>query len=171
VALTDVDATVTLLSGLAILVGLFGIVIPILPGLILCWLGVLGWAVYADRGWGRWLVLAAASAVALTGLVAKYAWPGRNLRRSGVSNLSLFVGGIFGIVGFFVVPVVGVVLGFVLGVYVAERIRLHRVSQNRGRLAWASTKHALKAVGLSMLIELTAGLFIAGIWIAGVLAA
>jgi len=162
---TDLNATVTLLSGVAIVVGLFGIVIPILPGLVMVWLGVLGWAVFSDRGWGRWVVLGVASTIALTGLVVKYAWPGRNLKRGGVSNLSLFVGGVFGIVGFFVVPVVGVVLGFVLGIFVAERLRLPN-----GSMAWRSTKHALKAVGLSMLIELTAGLFIAAVWVVGLFA-
>ena len=36
------------------------------------------------------------------------------------------IGGACGVVGFFVVPVVGLFLGFVLGVYVAERRRLGR---------------------------------------------
>jgi hypothetical protein len=67
-------------------------------------------------------------------------------------------------VGFFVIPVVGLPLGFVLGVYLAERLR-----QPGHRFAWRSTGEAIKAVGLSILIELGAGLFIAGLWLAAVL--
>ena len=75
----------------------------------------------------------------------------------------LFLGGIVGIIGFFLIPVVGLVLGFVLGVFVVERVR-----QKDNALAWQSTKHALKAAGVSMLIELATALIIAGIWIGGV---
>ncbi len=67
-----------------------------------------------------------------------------------------------GVAGFFVIPVIGLVVGFVLGVYLAE---LNRVGTT---LAWPATKHALKAVGLSILIELVATLFAAATWVAGV---
>jgi hypothetical protein len=50
----------------------------------------------------------------------------------------------------------------VLGVWLAERIRL-----GDARQAWPSTKHALKAAGLAMLIELGAGLFILASWLVG----
>jgi uncharacterized protein len=63
----------------------------------------------------------------------------------------LVLGGLVGIVGFFVVPVVGLPLGFVLGIYLAE---LQRVGREN---AWPATKHALAAVGLALLIELAAG--------------
>jgi hypothetical protein len=54
-------------------------------------------------------------------------------------------------------------VGFVLGVYLAEYRRLG------GRAAWPSTVHALKAVGLSILIELVAGVAATFVWVAGVL--
>lgn len=163
--LTDSDGTLTVLCGLAILVGIVGVVVPVLPGLLLSWGGVLAWAVLADRGWGKWLVLGVATAVALAGTVVKYAWPGRNLKRTGVPNRSLFAGGVLGLVGFFAIPVVGLFLGFTLGIWLSERIRL-----GSSQRAWPSTKNALKAVGLSMLIELAAGLTIGTVWVVGLLA-
>jgi uncharacterized protein len=69
---------------------------------------------------------------------------------------------VLGLVGFFVIPVVGLFVGFVLGVWLAEWARLRDP-----RRAWPSTKQALKAAGLSMLIELAAGLAIAAVWLAG----
>jgi uncharacterized protein YqgC (DUF456 family) len=160
--LTDSEGTINLLCGLAILVGIVGVVVPVLPGLLLSWVAVLAWAVLVDRGWGKWVVLGVATAVALTGIVVKYAWPGRNLKRTGVPNRSLFAGGVLGLVGFFVIPVVGLFIGFTLGIWLAERVRLGSAQQ-----AWPSTKHALKAVGLSMLIELAAGLTIGSVWLVG----
>jgi uncharacterized protein YqgC (DUF456 family) len=165
VELTDMDSTVTLLCGLAIVAGIVGVIVPVLPGLLLCWLGVLAWAVFADGGLAKWLVLAVVTGLAAAGTVVKYLWPGRNLKRSGVPNTTLLAGGVLGLVGFFVIPIVGLVLGFVLGVWLAERVRL-----GDHRRAWPSTVHALKAAGLSMLIELAAALAIAATWGAGLLA-
>jgi len=162
VNLSDSGTTITVVAVLAVVVGLIGIIVPVLPGLILCWAGVLVWAIFGDAGWGRWVVLAIATLFALGGTIIKYALPGRNLKRAGVPNLSLFIGGVLGLVGFFVVPVVGLVLGFILGVWVAEQIRL-----KDGRAAWQSTKAALKATGLSMLIELAAGLAIGVTFVVG----
>jgi hypothetical protein len=53
-------------------------------------------------------------------------------------------------------------LGFVLGVYLAELARLKQSS-----LAWPCTRGALTAVGWSILIELATGLLAAGVWIGG----
>ncbi|WP_326551896.1 DUF456 domain-containing protein [Micromonospora sp. NBC_01813] len=164
--LNDTQSLVTLLSGLAILVGLIGVVVPILPGLLLCWAGVLGWAIFSDAGGGKWLIVLAATVVTVGGTVIKYLWPGRDLKRAGVPNQSLLIGGALGLVGFFVVPVLGLVIGFVLGVWLAERLRLGDFAA-----AWPATKRAVLAVGLAMLIEFTAGLTLAGLWLLGLLTA
>jgi len=66
------------------------------------------------------------------------------------------------VIGFFVVPVIGLVVGFVLGVFLAERVRL-----GSGDRAWVSTRHALSAVGWSIMIELGAGLLATAAWIVG----
>jgi uncharacterized protein YqgC (DUF456 family) len=163
VDLGDSGGTITVISGLAILVGVLGVLIPVLPGLLLCWLGVLLWALLGDAGGGRWVVLVLATAIAVGGTVLKYLWPGRRLKSTGVPTSSLVAGGVLGLIGFFVVPVVGLVLGFVLGVWLAERARL-----GPGR-AWPSTKQALTAVGLSMLVEFTAAVGVAAVWVLGLL--
>jgi uncharacterized protein len=162
VDLADQGTLVSLVASLAIVIGIIGIVVPMLPGVVLCWAGVAFWAVFGDAGPARWAVLVVATALAVLGTVVKYAVPGRNLKRAGVPNWSLFAGGVLGIIGFFVVPVVGLVLGFVLGVWLAEQLRLRD-----WRAAWQSTKHALKATGLSMLIELATGIGIALTFAAG----
>lgn len=159
-----VDDWVTLAAGVAIAVGLVGVLVPALPGLLLCWAAVLGWAIFADAGGGKWLVLAVATVFAAGGTAVKYLWPGRKLVRSGVPTTSLLLGAALGVVGFFVVPVVGLPLGFVGGVWLAEWARLRDPGS-----AWPSAWGAVKAVGLSVAVELAAGLAIAVTWVAGVL--
>jgi uncharacterized protein YqgC (DUF456 family) len=162
--LSDSGTTVNLIAGVAMLAGVLGVVIPVLPGLLLCWAAVLLWALLGDADGGRWVVLALATVVAIGGTVVKYLWPGKRLKSTGVPTQSLLIAGVVGIVGFFVVPVVGLVLGFVLGLWLAERMRL-----GPGQ-AWPSTRGALGAVGLSLLVEFAAALGIAVIWVFGLLA-
>ena len=100
----------------------------------------------------------------VVGGVVKYLVPGRRLKDAGVPSSSQWLGAALGIVGFFVVPVIGLFIGFVLGVYLAEQRRLG------AREAWPSTKSALRAAGLSILIELIAGVLATWVWIAGVVA-
>jgi uncharacterized protein YqgC (DUF456 family) len=161
--LTQTDTNITILCGVAMVIGVFGVVIPFLPGLLLCWASATAWAIFVGEGAGRWGVLALVTVIAILGIVVKYAWPGRNLKRSGVPNRTLLLGGVLAIVGFFVIPVIGLVIGFVAGVWLAELARLGDT-----KLAWPSTKHAIKAAGLAMLVELGAALSIAIIWVAAV---
>ncbi|PRY27707.1 DUF456 domain-containing protein [Pseudosporangium ferrugineum] len=162
--LSDTGTTVTVIAGIAMLAGVLGVVIPVLPGLLLCWAAVLFWALLGDASGGRWVVLALATLVAVGGTVVKYLWPGRRLKSTGVPTSSMLAGGVLGVIGFFVVPVVGLVLGFVLGLFLAERLRL-----GPGQ-AWPSTRQALGAVGLSLLVEFAAALAIAVIWVFGLIA-
>ncbi|GAA2516720.1 DUF456 domain-containing protein [Pilimelia columellifera] len=160
------DVVITIVCGLAILLGTIGVVVPVLPGLLLSWAGVLAWAVFVADGWLRWVVVAMVTALALGATTAKYLWPGRRLKSSGVPNSTLLLGVALGAVGFFVIPFVGLPLGFVLGVWLAEWARLG----DRAR-AWPSTREALRATGIAMLIELCAAFLIAIVWLGGLFAA
>jgi uncharacterized protein len=152
---------VEVVVGLAILVGLVGIVLPVLPGTIVILAAVLVWATETG-GATAWTVMGVATAFLAVGAVAKFLLPGRRLK-AAVPTSTLVAGALLAVVGFFVIPVVGVFVGFPLGIYLAER---HRVG---AALAWPSTRVALRAIGLSILIELAAGTLAAGTWVAGVL--
>jgi uncharacterized protein len=151
------------LVGLAIAVGLVGVVVPGLPGALLVWAAILVWALALGSTTG-WAVAAGATLVIGAGQIVKYLVPGRRLRDADVPRRSIVTGLVIAVVGFFVIPVVGLFIGFPVGVYVEERRRLGRHDE-----AWSSTRHALKAVGLSVLIELTATLIAAVLWLVAVL--
>jgi uncharacterized protein YqgC (DUF456 family) len=149
-----------LVCGVLVVVGLFGIVMPGLPGTALVLLGILVWA-SEDGSGAAWTVFAVATACLVVGAVGKYAVPGRRLR-AAVPTSTLVVAAAGAVIGFFVIPVVGALVGFPIGVYLAERARVGRAG------AWPSTREALRAVGLSLLIELGAALVATAVWIAGV---
>jgi uncharacterized protein len=144
-----------------IAVGIVGIVVPVLPGTILVLGAILVWA--TEVGTPRaWIVFAFAATFLVIGAGLKYALPGRRLKEAGVPRSTLLFGGLLGFVGFFVVPVVGLVAGFVLCVSAAEHRRVG------GAAAWPATTHALKAVGISLLVEASAAMLAALTWAVGV---
>lgn len=151
----------TAVTGLAMVVGLVGIVVPVLPGLLLIVLATAGWAYYHPAP-QAWVVFWVSVVLYVAGVTAQYLLPGRRMRREGVGAGTLVLAVLLGVVGFFVVPVVGAVVGFVVGVFLVELSR-HR----NGSAAWTSTKSALKAVLHSIGIELIAGFAIIATWLVG----
>src|SRR4051794_26451558 len=99
-------STATALAAVLIVVGLAGVVIPLLPGLILIWAGIALWAFERADATG-WAVLGVTTVVLGLGLIAKYAFPGRRLREAGVPWITLAFGALLGVIGFFVIPLFG----------------------------------------------------------------
>jgi uncharacterized protein YqgC (DUF456 family) len=152
------------LVGIAIAVGLVGVVVPVLPGALLVWAAILVWALVVGSTTG-WIVLAVATAVIGAGQIVKILVPHRRLRDAGVPRRTMLAGLIVAVAGFFLVPVVGFFLGFPPGVYLEERRRLGAHAP-----AWNSTRHALRALGVSIAIELVSALVAASTWLAAVIA-
>ena len=150
-----------LLVALAIAVGLVGILVPLLPGTLLVYAAIAVWAVL-EHTVVSWVVLGVVTAIIGASLLVKYVWPVRRMRAAEVNGWSLTAGAVLGVIGFFVIPVAGLVLGFVLGVYLTELA--HRRDQRR---AWASTVHAVKGAALSVGVELAGGLLATAAWVVG----
>jgi len=150
------------LVALVILVGLVGIVVPLLPGTLLVLGAIAVWAI-VEHDVIAWVTLGVVTALLAATTSIKYLWPMRRMRAADVSTWSLVAGAVLGIVGFFVIPVLGLVIGFVLGIYLAELANRHDQ-----RVAWTSTKHAVKGVALSVGVELCGALLATATWVVGV---
>ncbi|WP_225754587.1 DUF456 domain-containing protein [Actinotalea sp. Marseille-Q4924] len=152
------------LVALGVLVGLVGIVVPVLPGSIIIAVSVLLWAL--DRGTpGAWGVLAAVVVLLAAGNLATYVITGRRVAASGVPRRTLVLAGLAGIVGFFVIPVIGLFLFFAGGLFLAEYARLRDAEAAR-----SSAFLALRATALGLLVELALALTAAATWLVAVLA-
>jgi uncharacterized protein YqgC (DUF456 family) len=149
--------------GLAIAVGIAGVVLPVVPGALLVWAAITVWALAVGSA-TAFAALAAATVLLGGAQVVKLLVPGRRLLIAGVPRRSIVAGTALACVGFFVIPVVGFFVGFPLGVYLAERHRLGRHAPARD-----STVQALRAIGLSIAIELSATVLAAGVWLLAVL--
>ncbi|MFD4574488.1 DUF456 domain-containing protein [Streptomyces sp. NPDC058417] len=157
------DAWELVLVGLVILLGLCGVLVPGVPGSWLVWAAVLWWALKDPRpvAWG---VLVAATVALFLSQVVRWALPPRRLRDSGATHRMAAYAGTGAFLGFFLVPVLGAIPGFMSGIYLSERLRLGRPDAAR-----ASLRTVMRAGGSSILAELFTCLLIMGAWLGAVL--
>lgn len=158
----DWEILVTVICGLAIAVGVAGVVIPILPGSILIIVALLGWALTVTSGPG-WAALAVGGVLALAGLLAGTILTGRKLRQRRIPGRSVTIGLVLGVVGMFVIPVVGLIVGFVVGLLLSEAARLRDFGA-----ALSSSGAALKALGVGILVELLLACAAGSAWVLAV---
>lgn len=147
-----------LLAGLAILAGLVGIVVVIFPGLTLIVGAVVVWALFESSTAG-WLAMSMAIAVGVATTALKVLFPGKKLKEAGIPIRTMLYSLGLAAVGFFVIPFVGFFIGFAGGIYLFEFRRIGREK------AWPSTVEGLKAIALSIGIELVGGFIIAAFWL------
>ena len=81
---------------------------PILPGGLLVFGAIAVWAII-ERTTVGWVTLGIAAALFVAAEVIKYTWPVKRMRAAEVGTRSLIAGAVLGIIGFFVVPVLGLV--------------------------------------------------------------
>lgn len=156
--LCRVGTTGTVIVGLIIVLGLGGALTQIYPGPAIVLAAVAVWA-FMTGGTAGWVVLAVSAVAVVVTSAGKYVLVGRRLQRAGVPGASLLVGGLVGMAGFFLVPVVGLPIGFTLGVYLWELVR--GTDQVGAR---AAAWEAVKAQGLAILFELGGCLVAAAAW-------
>lgn len=158
------DTFALVLVALAMLVGIIGTIVPLLPGLPIVWAAALVYGVVEGFGVVGWICFAIITIVGIGGAVAGFVVPQRQVKGGG-APFSTTVAGVTGaVIGFFVIPIIGIVVGAIVGVLVAERARTQSWA-----LAWASTKRAIYGFGLGALVQMGAGIFMMLTWVAWVL--
>ena len=151
------------LIGFAMVVGIVGTVLPFLPGLPIVWAAALIYGVAEGFGALGWICFAIITTLGIAGMVAGFVVPQRKVQGAGAPFSTTVVGIIGGIIGFFVIPIVGIIVGAVAGVLLAERVRTQDWAA-----AWASTKRAIVGFGLGALVQVLAGVLMMATWVAWV---
>ena len=149
----------SVLAAVVMVVGLCGVVIPVLPGLTLIWItaAVYGIAVGFDTIGIAVMVLL--SGLLVVSVIKGVVIPRRTALRSGASGWAQLAGVAGAVAGFFLIPVIGVVVGALVGVLAAEYLIKGDWAE-----AWTATKGLARGLGISALIDFGLGLMMIAIW-------
>ncbi len=152
---------VTLLVAIAILVGLAGTLLPILPGLGLVWLATLAYGLVEGFGAIGWTAMSVITLLLVGGTAAAIRVPQRAAAAGGIGLRGQLLAVAMAVIGFFVIPVVGAPIGFVGAVYLLARRR------DRPN-AWPTTVATVRSLLVAAGIQFLAGLGMAltwGVWV------
>lgn len=137
-----------LVAALLAVLGVVGIIIPVLPGSLAVVVALLVWAVWGGSSWG-WVVFAVGTVLVLAGAAASYLLAARNLQAANVPQWPLRVALVVGVVASFVLPALGLVIGFVVTLLLCEWWRVKQFGAAL-RTSWT----AIRSIGTGMVIEL-----------------
>jgi uncharacterized protein YqgC (DUF456 family) len=159
----DWEIFATVVAGILLVVAAVGVVYPVLPGSAIAIATLLVWALVVGS-WAAWATAIVGSLLCAVGWSASAVLTGRRLKQLEVPGWSIAVAFVAGIAGLFLIPVVGIFVGFAVGLLVSESIR-HR---DVGRAVHYSIE-TLKAMGMGVLVELGMLCVAVAVWSAGVL--
>jgi uncharacterized protein YqgC (DUF456 family) len=158
------EIVVTILVGLAMLVGLLGAILPGFPDVVLIWGAALGYGFYV--GWsepGIWFFVG----ITVLGLAGAFseAWvSGAGARAGGASIRAVFAGLALGVISLLLTGPIGGVIGLLVGTYLAEYIRL----RDAEKAAKAMLGMGL-GCGASFGVKLLLGLGMVAAWVAWII--
>ena len=154
------DALFIVFIAVVMVVGIAGTVLPILPGLWVIWGAAVFYGILAGFGTGGWIAMAVITVFAIIGTASALYLPQRSATAVGVPWWGQVIALGFAVAGFFLVPVVGAPLGFVVGILVTTIVRERQVT---GALVatWATLKAMLLASGVQFAI----GLMMMSVWV------
>ncbi len=155
------DIAISIIVGLLLLVGALGTIFPVLPGSTLVLIGLLVWAI-GIGGTVGWTVFVIGGLIAGLGMVASTLLTGKRLKDRQIPNRSILIGAVVGVVGAFIIPVIGLLVGFIAGLFASEWSRLGDAQK-----AWDASLVAIKSVGIGMLIEFCCAGTAIAVWLIG----
>lgn len=157
-------ALVALLA-LVMAVGAAGTIVPLVPGLSLVWAAGLVYGLVEGFGAVGAGAFTAMTVLAVAATAAGYLVPKRRATGAGAARATVWLGVAGAVVGFFAVPVVGLPVGGVLGIYVGERLRTRDAVA-----AWQATRATIVGFGIAALVQFGAALAMIAAWVVWVLA-
>ena len=142
------------------LVGLFGLIVPVFPGIVVIWLAALGYGVLSGfTGWGLWF-FALITLLMLFGTVVDNVLVGAGAVQGGAAKSSMWAGIAAGIVFTILLPPLGGLIAAPLVVFLLEY---------RRQKDWSKAARALRGMalgfGTAFIVRFGLGVIMIGLWI------
>ncbi len=155
--LSDAIFVITLIL---MLVGLFGLVVPIFPGMIVIWLAALGYGVVTGFTTLGWVLIVVLTLLMIAGATIDNVLMAAKAHEEGASWLSIVMGMLAGILGTIFFPPFGGLIAAPLVVWLLEYLR-----QRDAGKALASLRGLAIGWGASFVVRFMLGLAMIGIWL------
>ena len=142
------------------LVGLFGLIVPIFPGIAVIWLAALGYGVTTGFTTLGWVLFAVITVLFIIGAVIDNVLMGAKARKEGAAWSSLALGVLAGILGTIFFPPLGGLIAAPLVLLVLEYIR-----QRDFKKAFNTLRGLAIGWGSAFVVRVLIGAAMIGVWL------
>lgn len=151
-----------------ILVGIVGIVVPILPGMLLVWFTVVVYAWRTGFVAVGWPTLTFVTIIALITGLSNVWLPLLGAKKTGAAKRALALGVVGAILGTFIIPIplLGTVVGYAIGIFLGEYLK-----QRDLKIALRASLGGVAGWGISTVVEIAGAILILVIFCVQVLTA
>ena len=153
------DVSIFGLVQLFMLIGLFGLLVPIFPGTVVMWLSALGYGIITGFSTLGIVLFVLITLLMLASIVVDEILIGYGARRGGASWLSIGVALVAGVAGTLLFPPFGGVIAAPLSVLLLEYWRLRDWPK-----AWRAIRGLAIGWGSSFVVRFGIGLLMMGLW-------
>ncbi len=157
---TWLSALVITIASVIMAVGLFGLIIPIFPGITVIWLAILGYGLVTGFNTLAWVLFAIITVLAIIGMVIDNVLMNAKAHKEGAAWSSLALGMLGGVVGTLLLPPAGGLIAAPLIVLVAEYVRQRDINK-----ALLTVRGFLIGWGASFVVRFFIGLVMISLWV------
>ena len=144
---------------LVMLVGLFGLIIPIFPGGVVIWVASLIYGILFGFGTVGWIIFALLTLLMIAVNLADNVLMGAKALEKGASWYGIALALIAGLLGTFLLPPVGGLIAAPLALLLVEYLRHKDIE-----VAWQVTKGLLIGWGWSFVVRFGLGVVMIALW-------
>ncbi len=157
---TWLDITIFGLAQFFMLVGLFGLVVPIYPGLVVMWLAALGYGIATGFDSTLGIVLfIVLTLLMIVGSLVDNLLMGVGAHRGGAAWSTILAALLAGVIGTLAFPPLGGIIAAPLAVMLIQYLRLRDLQK-----AWDALRGLATGWGLSFVVRLLIGVVMMGLW-------
>src|SRR5512143_182097 len=154
------SASIFSITLVIMLVGLFGLIVPIFPGITVIWLAALGFGVVTGFNTLAWVLFGVITILFIVGETIDNILMGARARKEGAAWTSLALGWLGGILGTILLPPIGGILAAPLVVLLLEYLRQRDINK-----ALLTLRGLLIGWGTSFVVRFFIGLTMIGLWL------
>lgn len=159
--MTELEIVATLATLVVMLIGLAGVVVPVLPDVWLIWLAALTYGLVTGfDGWLGGLIMTLLTGLTILGVVVDLGLGTAAARQGGASWQAIAASLGLALIGFFVLPPFGALIGALAGLFGVEYLRRGRNAQE----AMTAVKHYVAGCGWSVVLRFGLGLAMIALW-------
>jgi hypothetical protein len=142
------------------LVGLFGLIIPIFPGIAVIWLAALGYGVITGFTTLGWVLFAVITVLFIIGAIIDNVLMSAKAHKEGAAWYTIALGVLAGILGTILFPPFGGLIAAPLALFILEYIR-----QRDLKRAFATLRGLAIGWGSAFVVRFLIGAAMIGVWL------